>query len=142
MGDSGERKWIRPDLPSKCTYQMNKTKESDSPHRHLKRCVQYSYITLYTLGPFTLCLFLISINNITIAGGGTRYSFYFSNPSYSKLLFGFFSKKKTHENEKNRSGSLQDLSHSQFENICIQAKIEMFISGSSKTIASVSSHFR
>ena len=40
MGDSGERKWIRPDLPSKCTYEMNKTSESDSPHRHLKRYVQ------------------------------------------------------------------------------------------------------
>ena len=52
MGASGERKWIRPDLPSKCTYQMNKTKESDSPHRHLKWCVQYSFIAF--LGPLTL----------------------------------------------------------------------------------------
>ena len=92
MADSGERKWIRPDLPSKCTYQMNKTKESDSPHRHLKRCVKYSFSILYTFRPI-YTLFLISIDNINIASDGTRFSYYFSNPGDSKLLFELFFKK-------------------------------------------------
>lgn len=36
-GVEKERQWTRPDLPSKCTYQLGKTSLSDSPHRHLKR---------------------------------------------------------------------------------------------------------
>jgi len=32
-----ERKWARPDLPSKCTYVAGVTTIADSPHRHLSR---------------------------------------------------------------------------------------------------------
>lgn len=36
-GEQSERKWIRPDLPSKCTYMMGKTSLSESPHNHRAR---------------------------------------------------------------------------------------------------------
>ncbi|KAE8620893.1 hypothetical protein XENTR_v10004609 [Xenopus tropicalis] len=32
---SADRKWIRPDLPSKCTWQLGKA-QSDSPHHHVE----------------------------------------------------------------------------------------------------------
>jgi cystathionine beta-synthase len=35
-GGDSVRHWIRPDLPSKCTYKLG-TPLTDSPHRHLKR---------------------------------------------------------------------------------------------------------
>ena len=38
-GDGTERKWIRPDLASKCTYLMGKTGPSESPHMHRPRLV-------------------------------------------------------------------------------------------------------
>ena len=33
----GERVWDRPDRPSRCTWQLGKSKPSDSPHFHAKR---------------------------------------------------------------------------------------------------------
>lgn len=32
-----ERIWIRPDLPSRCTFHLGMTEEKDSPHKHKKR---------------------------------------------------------------------------------------------------------
>jgi cystathionine beta-synthase len=40
MGDNSgecERKWIRPDLPSKCTFKLGQTTVKQSPHNHKKR---------------------------------------------------------------------------------------------------------
>jgi len=36
-GVKGERKWIRPDTKSRCTFKLGETNLADSPHRHLTR---------------------------------------------------------------------------------------------------------
>lgn len=36
---SPERKWVRPDRVSRCTWKLGKTKISDSPHCHKQRFV-------------------------------------------------------------------------------------------------------
>ena len=44
MGESenvgSERKWIRPDLPSRCTYKLGVTDPADSPHTCMKTWVR------------------------------------------------------------------------------------------------------
>lgn len=40
---AADRKWIRPDLPSRCKWSLGASK-ADSPHAQVPRCVQFSLL--------------------------------------------------------------------------------------------------
>jgi len=60
---SAERKWTRPDLPSRCTYQLGKTTVADSPHIHKELQARPKVLSnvLEAIGRTPL----VRVNNIT-----------------------------------------------------------------------------
>lgn len=45
-GDLSERKWDRPDKPSRCTYKLSESTVEDSPHRHQLRDKSLGKLTI------------------------------------------------------------------------------------------------